>query len=203
MEIKKIENNLKKLRENIVELKDIDLSNKSGIYAFWLLKQYDTKLLHKEVSFKGPGKQIVKTEWQDYIALNTKYRCLYISKTTKLKNRISWHLMNGTYTWYDIGDMTPKLKDKYKKISKKHKSTDFIFKRNSQCQFRAGFEYLFKNKAFDDKRKEILMTDIGLSFLEIKRENYNGLDKSINERFYLEDLAIGYFRPWFNLDSER
>jgi hypothetical protein len=23
------------------------------------------------------------------------------------------------------------------------------------------------------------------------------------ERFYMEDLVIGIFRPWFNLDSER
>ncbi len=25
----------------------------------------------------------------------------------------------------------------------------------------------------------------------------------VSERFYLEDLAIGYYRPWFNVDSER
>lgn len=202
MAIYNIENNLKELRGNIIELKDVELSNISCIYAFWLMKPYDDSLLYKTVSFKGPGKSIVKTKWQNYIAPNAEYQCLYIGKTTKLKSRISMHLMNDTTDWHSIENMPKKLRDKYKKLNKKHKSTDFIFKRNSQCQFRAGFEHLFKNIK-SDARKEIMQKHIGFSFFEIKKETKNGFDESINDRFYFEDLAIGYFRPWFNLDSER
>ncbi len=38
------------------------------------------------------------------------------------------------------------------------------------------------------------MKFIGVSWL---------LEEGVVERFYLEDLEIGCYRPWFNVDSER
>ncbi len=68
-----------------------------------------------------------------------------------------------------------------------------IAKRNTSSQVRAGIEHLYLNdklaKNLNDK-----LANIGISSI---------IDINFKERFYLEDLAIGYYRPWFNLDSER
>lgn len=66
-----------------------------------------------------------------------------------------------------------------------------LVKRTSGCQFRAGVEHLFKNKgmSFHDE-----LGKFGVSFFS---------EPDFIQRFYMEDLAIGYYRPWFNLDCER
>ena len=68
----------------------------------------------------------------------------------------------------------------------------FLVKRTSSCQLRAGIEHLFKNKTRSSLEEKL--KHFGISFYP---------ETDFINRFYLEDLAIGYYRPWFNLDSER
>ena len=37
----------------------------------------------------------------------------------------------------------------------------------------------------------------------IKSSRHSKITGDFAERFYFEDFSIGYFRPWFNFDSER
>ena len=39
--------------------------------------------------------------------------------------------------------------------------------------------------------------NVYLSYALVDKEN------AVAKRFYLEDLVIGLFQPWFNVDSER
>jgi len=151
--------------------------NDRGIYALWLIQDLDTQL-NLDVQFKGP-----RNKENIYISSNYskiekpfKYQCLYIGKTTNFKNRISMHLMLGTKDWYSGKT-----------------ATNSILKRNTQCQFRAGFEHILKNSKCSDNR-ELMINSVGLSFVP---------KESFEDRFFLENLAIGYYKPWFNLDSER
>jgi hypothetical protein len=191
---------------NITRLKkkfDVDHNDPiMGIYAFWLLNDLDKTIkLNKVISLIGPDERPTFSIWQDNLTRDSDQMCLYIGKTANFTDRIAMHLMLGTDNWY-CPEKPGELLEKLNELKKKHDNTDFIFKRNSQCQFRAGFEHLFKRVISDDERRSILTNHIGISFHEIRPED-GGYDLSINERYYLENLCIGYFRPWFNLDSER
>lgn len=168
----------------------------SAIYAFWWIgdssELNDSSKLYLEVKLKG--KKINKTD-KEFLKnnsnridlnghiihtikwnndwFNTELPCLYIGKTTNLVSRIGQHLMLKKKEWvYNNG---------------------FLYKHNSSCQFRSGFEHLFQNF---QNRKDIMLNKVGITF-----QSFNWND--VADRFYLEDLAIGYLRPWFNIDSER
>lgn len=168
----------------------------SAIYAFWWLgdsnELNDSSKLNLQVKLKG--KEISKSHEQffnensieknseghiihtitwDTNWFNSELPCMYIGKTSNLSSRIGNHLMLKTNKWKSNGG--------------------FLYKPNSSCQFRSGFEHLFQNYP---ERKELMENKVGLTFQYF---DWN----AVAERFYLEDLAIGYFRPWFNIDSER
>ena len=66
--------------------------------------------------------------------------------------------------------------------------------KTTSCQLRAGIEHIFPN---EHKPRDFILNNVWLYFLEIRGK------ESVSERFYLKDFAIGYLKPWFNLDSER
>lgn len=174
-----------------------EYKNKSGIYAFWWITDIsfiqganlNVTLLGKHIK-RVPT--IIKYKWD--IEIRNLPICLYVEKTTTLKSRVSQHLLESIKweDWY-------KNKLQTKKFNLADNVNNLIYKPNSVCQFRAGLQHLLKNN-IEIKDLEDSLTYIGFSFLEID----NGDDHSgVGERFYLENLAIGIYRPLFNMDSER
>lgn len=188
------------LEKNYRPIREFDFNeykNKSGIYSFWWITDIsfiqganlNVTLLGKHIK-RVPT--IINYRWD--IENRNLPICLYVGKTTTLKNRVSRHLAEGIEwkDWY-------KSKLQTKKVNLADNEYNLTYKPNSVCQFRAGLQHLLKNKVeintLDDARKFI-----GFSFLEVN----NGDDHSgVGERFYLENLAIGIYRPLFNVDSER
>ncbi len=116
---------------------------------------------------------------------------LYIGKTTIFRKRISQHLRLKTETWKK--QTTEPYPDETGSIH-----GIMLDKPTSTCQFRSGIEHLFPGLS----REQLLekFKKIELCFLPTINGHEN---QGIKDRFYLENLAIGYFRPWFNVDSER
>ena len=168
-----------------------------GIYAFWWITDIsfiqeanlNVTLLGKHIK-RVPT--IINYKWD--IENRTLPICLYVGKTTTLKSRVSLHLLESIKwdDWY-------KSKLQTKKVNLADNVNNLIYKSNSVCQFRAGLQHLLKNniaiKDLDDALKFI-----GFSFIEIRNEDDHS---GVGERFYLENLAIGFYRPLFNVDSER
>jgi len=168
----------------------------SAIYAFWWLgnsdelKSYSDLILQVKIKGKKTNKtyqefysdnskvkvtkgHIIHTITWDTEWFNSRLPCLYIGKTSNLCSRIGSHLMLKTREWKS--------------------NPEYLYKPTSACQFRSGFEHLFQKYP---ERRKLMLNQVGISFQGF---NWN----EVAERFYLEDLAIGYFRPWFNIDSER
>jgi hypothetical protein len=117
---------------------------------------------------------------------------LYIGKTSTIYQRIRQHLELNVEDWRSKVEATDA------KPNPKQYDKDYLFKRTTACQFRSGLEHLFELPS----RPELLaiLEHIELVFHPIA-DDTDG--QGVKDRFYLEDLAIGYFRPWFNVDSER
>jgi len=100
---------------------------------------------------------------------------LYVGKSTNLPNRVGQHLLlKADNFWTRSGDI--------KYISRL---------RTTFCQVRYGIEVIF---AGESRTKRIMLDNVSLTVVS---------ESSLVTRFYLEDLAIGYLKPWFNLDTER
>lgn len=119
---------------------------------------------------------------------------LYVGKTSLLKNRIRLHLQwpgpGSKYKEKDAASGLTPIKTKYK--------DQYIFKHTTACQFRAGFEYLFRDEC-QETRTKYLYNNIGISIATTASDVVDGFE----DRFFTEDLLIGAFRAPFNLDSER
>jgi hypothetical protein len=159
-----------------------------GVYALWMMKDMEFEL-NLSVEFKGTRNSDPPYEKSKFLTNSNveDYQCLYVGKSSNFAQRISMHLMMDTPEYY----AKPETSNDYIKRWEKNKNQ--ILKRNSQCQFRAGFEHIIRNSGLKDTR-ELMIKSIGLTFIPIT---------AFEERFYFEDLAIGYYKPWFNLDSER
>ena len=174
------------------------LSN-SGVYAFWWTGSLALlKSLNRAVTFKGKAvskadvkagrnspkeKHIIhKINW-DWNLEKTPV-CLYVGKSVNIMNRIKLHLEARQLSehWYGA--------DLEKYGTKEH---EFLVKRTTACQLRAGIEHLYKSKK-DKQGLSKRLENFAFSFTPVE---------DFKERFYLEDLAIGYYAPWFNLDCER
>lgn len=183
--------------QNLCELKNNNfegLENKEAVYAIWwegdtnLLRQLNRKANVKGKKISTKEKQqlgfsqnsdylIHPNEWDFDMELNLEKPCLYVGKTHSIKKRIKLHLLSTKEQYFD---------------SINEKDDNIVFKSNTSSQVRAGIEHLFRNLReykLDDK-----LLNFSLSYF---------FENDFKERFYLEDLAVGYFRPWFNLDSER
>jgi len=178
-----------------------------GIYCFWWMGNKD---ILKKANFNPvlQGKQIkeenleqyseeemIKVGKKSYIkheiswSLNDfpqhlqKYP-LYIGKTSNLSGRIGKHLKLGT--------SSEEWKDKWEDV---HSNLDQLFKPTTVCQLRSGMEFIFPNKTdSEENAKQKMIKNVGITFIE---------QDAVQQRFYLENLAIGYLRPWFNVDGER
>lgn len=190
-------NNNGKLSNNLVEKYLIDNQLSKGIYAFWLADNFPIKYnnLNTDVKFKGANNIPVQSNWE-----NNTHNCLYVGKTTDIKQRLQMHLALGTIDWYknipkSIKDKVQKQKeDKTYNVEQYYIDNDYILKRNSQCQFRAGFEHLLKKEQGYVNIIELMKKYVIITFIPVD---------DVANRFYLEDYAIGYYKSWFNLDSER
>ncbi len=149
------------------------------IYGFWLIHtSIDLENLHREVSIKGPKRdgdqrKIFHCEW-DWVYDSTRI-LLYVGKTTKFKTRLGLHLKLGTQS------------TKWERYKLK------LYKPTTSCQLRSGIEHIIqKNHPVDGLK--FVKNHLHVSYIE---------ETNFAKRFYIEDLAIGLGRPWFNLDSER
>jgi hypothetical protein len=168
------------IEEVYSSMKQAPLPDIPGVYAFWWLGDKDELLnANTHMMLKGPGGESMSVEYRDWWPSELKYPCLYVGKTTRIKNRFSMHIRNGT-----SGRMHESPNEKNEKIKPK----------TTSCQLRFGIEHVFNN---EKKPLKLIHENIGFSYEVIDGDN------AIVERFFKEDLLIGKWRPWFNIDSER
>lgn len=168
------------VKEIYASMKQEPLPNSSGVYAFWWLgDKRDLLSANTQMTLKGPGEKPVVIEYKDWWPDELEYPCLYVGKATKIKTRFSQHIRNGT-----DGRMHPSPNTRNDKLKPK----------TTSCQLRFGIEHIFKNETNPLK---LIHKNVGFSYEQINGEN------AIVERFFKEDLLIGKWRPWFNIDSER
>ena len=149
------------------------VTTEACIYAFWIKNIHRTaELLHRELCINGPKGKPEKITWDWNLHENS--ILLYVGKTTNFKSRIKKHLLLGTNNW-------------------EHKPNNYLNKKTTACQLRAGIEHLLKHS------KPLNTIDFMLNNILV---NAVKLDE-LTSRFYAEDLAIGKGKPWFNIDSER
>lgn len=181
LEVKNLQNVFNLDVNSMTAIYPKEIKNAAGVYSFWWIGDKSALInANREIGIVGPKISLENTiyitwDWnieQDVIPL-------YIGKSTNIDSRIRQHLMLGTKSWYDRDEKMRTLK-----------------KKTTACQFRSGFEHLFKNESLQT-RKKLLAENIGFSYYIIDGKN------SFVDRFYIEDYLIGYLRPWFNLDSER
>ena len=158
--------------------------NHGGVYAFWwdgagqssIAELAAGQILH----FKGPHGvadfSLEASKLLNHHAQNG-HTPLYVGKSFgSIAVRIGQHLC--------LGSPRTVPKEECNGVSKRKRST---------CQLRDRLDRLFPN--MDDTRP--LLEKIRVSWIELCGEPH------FAERFFLEDLAIGIFRPAFNVDTER
>jgi hypothetical protein len=157
----------------------IDLPNAPGVYAFWWVgKKTELMSANRHIVLQGPGGRSVKVEYKDWWPRELAYPCLYVGKSTNIKKRFSLHIKRDC-----PGQLHRVLAD-----SRKLKPC------TTSCQLRYGIEHVFRDEA---NPLEIIFRSVGFSY------STDFPDNAVAERFYREDLLVGTWRPWFNIDSER
>ena len=157
--------------------KPIELPKEAGIYAFWWIGDRQELLRSNTVAQKvGPkGQGDVTVTYEDWWPSNLCYPCLYVGRSTNIRQRFSQHIH-----WGSEGRL-PYIPGTNNKPKRKYTS----------CQLRYGIEHIFKNHK---NPMNIIDNKVGFSFCTISR---------VECRFYKESLLIGKWKPWFNVDSER
>lgn len=157
----------------------VDLPESPGVYAFWWMGE-KSKLMaaNRHIVLKGPGKRLVKVEYQDWWPPELAYPCLYVGKSTNIKKRFSLHIKRRC-----LGKLHRVLADNKK-----------LKPRTTSCQLRYGIEHVFRT---DPDPLALINDSVGFSYTTDFPAN------AIAERFYTENRLIGMWRPWFNIDSER
>lgn len=157
----------------------INLPEKAGVYAFWWLGKKDELMKsNRHIVLKGPNQLPVDVEYKDWWPPELEYPCLYVGKSTNIKNRFSLHIKRKSYgRLHDI----PENNLKQKPVT-------------TSCQLRYGIEHIFKN---EENPLNIIFQSVGFSF------SIKFCDNAIADRFFTEDRLIGTWKPWFNIDSER
>lgn len=168
------------------------LNKKAGVYAFWWVG--DATVLKKKINkqrykLKGPSnrKDLIPVQicenWLQAATCNERI-CLYVGKTTNLKQRISGHLRYTTDNIWTDGDGKHRTKEPF----------SFEKKPNTVSQLRIGLERIFQNHSLHYIKKHI-----AISWLELNDKKVNN---AVN-RFYIEDKMVGDLFPIFNVDVER
>lgn len=157
----------------------IGLPEDAGVYAFWWLGAKKELLeSNRQILLKGPGGAFTEVALNDWWPSELEYPCLYVGKSTNIKQRFSLHIKrNCKSRLHDIPDNNQKVKPA-----------------TTSCQLRYGIEHIFKEKP---NPLEMILSNVGFSYTT----NFN--KNAVAERFFTEDRLIGSWRPWFNIDSER
>ncbi len=195
----KLVKNEKVDKEAVRGLFQLAKKGEMGLYVFWWEGDEKSLPKQKKLTLRGPkkddGNSTISLQWElsDFPSEchEAKRYPLYIGKTTKIVNRLSLHLSLRTDRWED------RLKEGEVKEAR---TPDMLRKHTTSCQFRSGMEHLFGCKNRQDFIDHCGRVSVSFyPFPEKSPENRS----DVKERFYLEDLAVGYYRPWFNVDSER
>jgi hypothetical protein len=156
-----------------------DLPECPGVYAFWwVAPRVNLIAANRQIRLKGPGGGEVNVEYQDWWPRELFYPCLYVGKTTNVRKRFSLHIKRNC-----PGRLHPPHPEH---VKAKPCTTS--------CQLRFGIEHVFPN---EENPLGIIFNSVGFSH----RTDFS--DNAIAERFFEEDLLVGMWRPWFNIDSER
>lgn len=157
----------------------IDLPEEPGVYAFWwLAPKSELMAANRHIVLKGPKELPVDVEYNDWWPIELAYPCLYVGKSTNIKNRFSLHIKRGS----------PGRLHQAQPGNRKAKPC------TTSCQLRFGIEHVFPQ---EENPLDLIFRAVGFSYRTDFREN------AIAERFYEEDRLVGVWRPWFNIDSER
>lgn len=165
--------------DEIFQGQAIDLPELPGVYAFWWISP-KTELLagNRHIVLKGPNEQPVDVEYRDWWPAELIHPCLYVGKTTNIKNRFSLHIKRGSPGRLHVA----------------HPGNVKATPRTTSCQLRFGIEHVFPE---NQNPLSIINRSVGFSYRTDFAEN------AIAERFFEEDRLVGIWRPWFNVDSER
>ena len=157
----------------------IDVPEKPGVYAFWWIGELQVLLdSNRTMKVKGPGGNPQNIYLGDWWPDDLHYPCLYVGRSTNLRQRIQRHVMAS-------------------KVERLHHIPSDGTKQKPEtttCQLRYGIEHIFPK---DKEPLNKIFNQVGYSYRTEFGEN------AVAERFYTEDLLIGTWRPWFNVDSER
>ncbi len=172
-----LKRNIKSI-ETITRRSRLEVPGDPGVYAFWWIDKR-SKLLaaNTRIVLAGPGGNEVAVHFGDWWPKDLIYPCLYVGKSTNLRKRFGQHLLRGSSGRVHT---IPKTGRKQKAAT-------------TSCQLRYGIEHIFPN---EKKPLALIAKSVGFSYAV-----YSSND--IAERFFKEDLLIGKWRPWFNVDSER
>lgn len=156
----------------------IDVPAKPGVYAFWWTGERSELLAAStHIVLAGPGGREVDVHFADWWPPTLVYPCLYVGKSTNLKKRFGQHLMRGSNGRVHTIPTNGR---------KQRAAT-------TSCQVRYGIEHIFPTER---DPLTIIRKKVGFSYVVYRPEQ-------IAERFFKEDLLIGTWLPWFNVDSER
>jgi hypothetical protein len=165
--------------DQIFRGQEIDLPEEPGVYAFWWTGQKaDLMAANRHIVLKGPRGLPVNVEYRDWWPSELAYPCLYVGKSTSIKNPFSLHIKRGS-----LGRLHQALPGNTKARP-----------RTTSCQLRFGIEHVFP---LEQNPLSIIFRKVGFSY----RTDF--ADNAIAESFYEEDRLVGTWRPWFNVDSER
>lgn len=170
--------------KNIVPVRSIwkrehSLPETNGVYAFWWIGDRDELLQsNRHIVLKGPRELPVDVEYRDWWPKEVKWPCLYVGKSTNIKNRFSQHIKKNC-------------------LGRLHHPVEGNFKAKpctTSCQLRFGIEHIFPR---EQDPLAVIERNVGFSY----KTEFS--DNAVAERFFEEDRLVGYYRPWFNIDSER
>lgn len=153
----------------------------AGVYAFWWKHGRDhlwKTIQNTTVAFHGVGGVNGKLELlkitKEHFTEFDKRVPLYIGKSVSIATRVGQHLLLQT-----------------KRAVPLNKGAEKSKRKTSACQVRDRMDRLLHE--MEDPRK-LILDNLALSFIEVEKWE---------TRFFLEDLAVGLYRPLFNLDCER
>lgn len=171
--------------QTIRACRDIFLAHRSalpieaGVYVFWWIgSRSDLMASNRHISIKGPGGRRVAIEFMDWWPSDLPHPCLYVGKTTNIRQRFAQHVMRKS-----PGRLHNILDDGIK-----------LSARTTTCQLRYGIEHLFRS---NPKPIDLIERFVGFSY------STDFIGNPVVERFFTEDWLVGSWRPWFNIDSER
>lgn len=151
-----------------------------GVYCFWWTrgaKDFVDSIQHDELHYAGPanvGNLVYRVRLEALLERNGRLP-LYVGKAHRsIANRVGLHLKLSTNRTVPMGSVDGPAP-----------------RMTTSCQVRDRLDRLFPNER---DTRPVALVHLQVSYVAVP---------DFAERFFLEDLAIGVFRPIFNIDSER